>query len=305
MAVGDLLRKFKFPSKILPKGVLRRIEVMLTNAKISFSAQEWMGIFSILAVLTLLAGSIAYSNKAGVAGFFAWIFLMFIIPKMLADKRRAKVEEALPDALHHMAVAIRSGLVLESVVVEVAKANYGALSEEFDRITIEIRKGRPLKEALLSFAKRMRSPQVKRAITLLVEGMEAGGSVPDVLEEVAEDLRAIRAIQRERKSLTGQQISFLVMASAFAGPFVMGVVATLPKILAGAGYSGPLKEINLIITALSFYVVAQACAASIMMSIVMYGNAKKSLKFMIPMAIVSFGVFNLVQKMIPGMLKIF
>jgi len=150
---------------------------------------------------------------------------MYIYPRLQADKRRAALEEALPDALHHMAVSIRTGLVLESVIQEISTAEYGVLSDEFAQIVVEMHRGRPLKEALIAFSKRSGSKQVERAMRLLLEGVEAGGPISDVLDEVSDDIRAIRVVQRERKSMTSQQISFLAMASLIAGPFVMGVVA--------------------------------------------------------------------------------
>lgn len=307
----NLLKKFRVPSFLVPKRLLPKIELLLTSANITFSASEWLGIFLTLGIFVFIIGSLLISLPVGIALFLGLQLLMYVIPKVQADKRRSKIEEALPDALHQMAVAIRSGLVLESVIHEIAEAEYGALSEEFARVIVEIRKGRSLKEALLGFAKRSGSAEIKRAITLLLEGIEAGGSVPEVLDEVADDLRAVRAVQRERKALTGQQISFLAMASLMAAPFVMGVVASLPTIMAAGGGGEQIvskemmHDINMVITGLTIYVVGQACSAAMMMSVVMYGNPKKGLKFMIPMGLAAYLVFTLVKKMMPGMIAAF
>lgn len=302
----EILKKFRVPSFLVPKRLLPKIELLLTSANITFSAREWIGIFIVLAIFLFVIGSILISLFIGIALFVFSFLLMYIIPKVQADKRRSKIEEALPDALHQMAVSIRSGLVLESVINEIAEAEYGPLSEEFTRVIVEIRKGRSLKEALLSFAKRSGSPEIKRATTLLLEGIEAGGSVPEVLDEVADDIRAIRAVQRERKALTGQQISFLAMASLMAAPFVMGIVASLPTIMAGVGggivTKSMMRQINMITQGLTFYVVGQACSSSIMMAVIMFGSPKKGIKFMIPMGLAAYAIFFMVKKFIPGMI---
>ncbi len=302
----EILKKFRVPSFLVPKRLLPKIELLLTSANITFSAREWIGIFIVLAIFLFVIGSILISLFIGIALFVFSFLLMYIIPKVQADKRRSKIEEALPDALHQMAVSIRSGLVLESVINEIAEAEYGPLSEEFTRVIVEIRKGRSLKEALLSFAKRSGSPEIKRATTLLLEGIEAGGSVPEVLDEVADDIRAIRAVQRERKALTGQQISFLAMASLMAAPFVMGIVASLPTIMAGVGggivSKSMMRQINMITQGLTFYVVGQACSSSIMMAVIMFGSPKKGIKFMIPMGLAAYAIFFMVKKFIPGMI---
>ncbi len=302
----EILKKFRVPSFLVPKRLLPKIELLLTSANITFSAREWIGIFITLAIFLFVIGLILISLFIGIALFVFSFLLMYIIPKVQADKRRSKMEEALPDALHQMAVSIRSGLVLESVINEIAEAEYGPLSEEFMRVIVEIRKGRSLKEALLSFAKRSGSPEIKRAMTLLLEGIEAGGSVPEVLDEVADDIRAIRAVQRERKALTGQQISFLAMASLMAAPFVMGIVASLPTIMASVGggivTKSMMRQINMITLGLTFYVVGQACSSSIMMAVIMFGSPKKGIKFMIPMGLAAYVIFFMVKKFIPGMI---
>jgi flagellar protein FlaJ len=309
--IAQLIRKIKIPQFLVPTRVMRQMEFLLASANITFSAVEWMGIFSALGFLLFLVGTLIFSPLVGVGFFGASMLLMFILPRLQADKRRGQIEASLPDALHHMSVAIRTGLVLESVIQEVAEAEYGALSEEFSRVVMEMRRGRPLKDALLAFSKRTNSKEIERAMRLLLEGVESGGPISEVLDEVSEDMRAVRMVQRERKTSTSQQISFLAMASLMAGPFVMGVVASLPEIMVGAtagmgAEAGmPLEEINIVITALSFYVVAQACSAAIMMGVVMYGDFKKGFKFTIPMGIAAYIVFSLIKIMMPGMVGAF
>jgi flagellar protein FlaJ len=243
---------------------------------------------------------------------------MVMIPRMRADKRKGQVEDALPDALHHMSVAIKTGLVLESVIAEISEADYGPLSEEYAQVVLEIKRGRTLRDAFLNFAVRSGSKDIVRAINLLVEGMESGGPISDVLEEVSEDMRSVKEVKAERKTFTSQQISFLAMASLIAGPFVMGVVGALPQIMeaamaqAGGGGGGgaavpevDMGEIYKVVTALSFYVIAQAVASAIMMGVIMFGEFKRGFKYMIPMAIVAYTVYSAVKYIMPSAVAIF
>lgn len=304
----NLVKKLRVPEGLLPRYTSGRIEAMLTSARINFSAREWVGIFLVLGVVLFLVGAV-FSLLTGSLLFVFSTALIFLIPKIRINKRSAVITEVLPDVLHHMAVSVRTGLVLESVVGEIAEAEYGALSEEFSQMVVEMKRGRLLKEAMLGFSKRSGSKEVERALRLLLEGVEFGGPIADVLDEVSEDMKAVRMIQRERRSMTSQQVSFLAMASLLAGPFVMGVVAALPTIMAGAtaGYGEsqlPLAQIGGIITALSFYVVAQACSASIMIGVVMYGDFKKGFKFMLPMALVAYTIFFLIKSVMPKALAV-
>ncbi len=294
--------RITIPRRLIPKKVLRNFEISLANSGMPFSGAEWITIWSILSSFIFILATIFFNIFIGIAGVIVGMAAMSVLPVMRADKRRSMIEDSLPDALHHMAVAVRTGLVLESVIQEISEADYGPLSEEFARVTLEIRRGRPLKEALLAFARRTRSKDIQRIMRLILEGVEAGGPIADVLDEVSENMRAIKMIKRERKSATSQQISFLAMAALFAGPFVMGVVGGLPNVMsavAGDMSDFPLEEIRGIVGALTFYVFAQAVAAGLMMGVTMYGDFKKGLKFGPPMGIVAVLLFIAVSKVMP------
>ncbi|RMF91352.1 MAG: hypothetical protein D6733_01325 [Methanobacteriota archaeon] len=300
--------RIAIPRRLIPKKILRRFEISLAQAGMPFSGAEWITIWLVITLVLFGLATAIFNVFIGLAGAIVGIAAMYILPVMRADKRRSMIEEVLPDALHHMAVAVRTGLVLESVIQEVSEAEYGPLSEEFGRVTLEIRRGRPLKEALLAFGRRTRSKDIQRIMRLILEGVEAGGPIADVLEEVSENMRAIKMIQRERKSATSQQISFLAMASLFAGPFVMGVVGGLPDVMtqvAGEFADFPITEIKAIVGALSFYVFAQAVAAGLMMGVTMYGDFKKGFKFMIPMGVFATVVFMAVRKVMPRLVTAF
>lgn len=305
----NLIRRIRIPRFLVPKRFLGSMEIALAKANITFSAVEWIGMFSALGFILLLIGTFVSSLFAGLALFITCIACMIMLPIVQADKRRAKIEKPLPDALHHMSVAIRTGLVVESVIKEIADGNYGALSDEFSRISIEMKKGRPLKEALLAFSKRSGSKEVGRAMRLVIEGIESGGPISEVLDEVSDDLRAVRMIQRERKTATSQQASFLAMACLMAGPFVMGVVAALPTIMTGMAGEGMfsrvlMQEIQGVVTALSYYVFAQAFSGGLLMGVIMYGDFKKGVKYGIPMGMVAYVIFLAIKKVMPGMVMI-
>jgi len=309
--LSQVLRKIRVPKALMPKKLLTALEVSLSNAAIAFSAAEWLSLFVFAGIFFFIVATVILSPFHGLAMFFSIMALMFIYPNAQAGKRKSAIEASLPDALHHMSVAIRTGLVLESVIKEVSESGYGALSEEFAQVVVEMNRGRSLKDAMLGFAKRSGSKDIQRTMRLVLEGLEFGGPISDVLEEVSVDMKAVQYIQRERKTLTSQQISFLAMACLMSGPFVMGVVASLPVIMqdmamgAGGMMAFPLDEINKVVSALTFYVAAQAVAGGIMMGVIMFGDMKKGLKFAGPMALIAYIIFRLVQFAMPHALKMF
>lgn len=306
--LSSAMKKIKIPKRLLPEKFLKQTDVALVRGHISFSAQEWIGMFVFIGLILALPVGLLISPLYGIAVFIVALVLMMMVPRMKADSRRAQVEDALPDALHHMSVAIRTGLVLESVLQEISEADYGALSEEYAQVVLEIKRGRPLRDAFLNFAARSGSKEIKRAVYLLLEGIESGGPISDVLEEVSEDMRAVKEVKRERKTSTSQQISFLAMASLMAGPFVMGVVASLPQIMetamAGSGTMS-MDEFYAVVDALTFYVMAQAAGCGIMMGVIMFGEFKSGFKYMLPMAIAAYFIYSVVRYVMPGMVSTF
>jgi Flp pilus assembly protein TadB len=305
------IKRIKIPKKLMPDKFLKQTDAALARAKISFSAQEWASVFSLVGFVLFVLLTLIFNPLYGIVGFGVAIVLMIMIPRMKAEKRKGQVEDSLPDALHHMSVAIKTGLVLESVIAEIGGADYGPLSEEFAQVVLEIKRGRTLRDAFLNFAIRSGSKDIIRAVNLLLEGMESGGPISDVLEEVSEDMRATKEVKQERKTFTSQQISFLAMASLMAGPFVMGVVGALPKIMeaamaqSGGAQALDMGEIYKVVDALTFYVVAQAVSSAVMMGVIMFGEFKSGLKYAIPMGIVAYVVYSVVKYIMPSAVSVF
>ncbi|MBU2560411.1 type II secretion system F family protein [archaeon] len=308
------IKKIKIPKKLMGEKFIKQTDLALARAKISFSAQEWAGMFVIIGIVLFLVLTVIFNIIYGVVGFGISLALMVMWPRMQADKRKGAIEDSLPDALHHMAVAIKTGLVLESVIMEIGEADYGPLSEEFAQVVLEIKRGRTMRDAFLNFALRSGSKDIVRAINLLLEGMESGGPISDVLDEVSEDMKSTKEVKQDRKTFTSQQISFLAMASLMAGPFVMGVVGALPEIMeaamagAGGGAGAPavdMAEIYQVVDALTVYVILQAISSAIMMGVIMFGEFKSGVKFMIPMAIIAYSVYSVVKYIMPSAVSIF
>ncbi|MFQ5887622.1 MAG: hypothetical protein ACE5HY_02875, partial [Candidatus Hydrothermarchaeales archaeon] len=142
--------KLTIPKRLVPEKFINGLDRKMIDADMAFSGIEWLTIWIVIGVILSLIPILISrflgigSPFLGLAVFIIALALMVMIPSMKAEKRKSSIEEMLPDALHHMAVAVRTGLVLESVIQEISEADYGALSFEFGRVTVEIRRGRPL-----------------------------------------------------------------------------------------------------------------------------------------------------------------
>ncbi|WP_455391454.1 type II secretion system F family protein [[Eubacterium] cellulosolvens] len=115
------------------------------------------------------------------------------------NTRIVKLEERLADFLRDLAEASRSGQTLHEAIITASGGEYGELLPEIKKMARQISWGVSATEALNKFSERVKTPLVKRAVTLINEASSAGGDVSRVLEAAANDTKEIQMLQRERK----------------------------------------------------------------------------------------------------------
>jgi archaeal flagellar protein FlaJ len=216
-----------------------------------------------------------------------YIFLMM-------ERRVDAIEQTTPDFLRQIASLLRAGVGLETALEDVAKHGGGPLNDELKRAVIEIKIGRTFDDAILSMGERLQSKNLDRTFRMILEGRRAGGSLSDVIETVAEDLRAVLALQRERKANVMMSVMFLIIAAIIAAPFALGMITVYSSFIESLGKSNPLLGASVI--ASTGYIIIHSIIAGLLIGVIMYGSARKGIKFAIPLAIAAYGIFFVVGK---------
>ncbi|MEM0358409.1 MAG: type II secretion system F family protein [Candidatus Hadarchaeales archaeon] len=294
--MGMVKRAAEISKRFLPSGFLEKIDRKLLSTGILLSAEEYAGICFLFSLVGgVVAGSLAFLFLS--PSLFLPFFLLgavatflggtFGVPSYLVQRRAAKLERELPDALRQMASTLRAGMSIDVAMEEVARSGYGVLSAEFERALAEVRRGRPLVEALWAISLRSGSPLCERAFGLLIEGIERGVALADVLQAVARDIGEVHALQRERRATTTQQVLFLVAVSLFACPFILGLTVSIGK--GGGGVRMP-EGMDFIVLG---YILIQASLCSLAVGIVRYGKVSKGLTFLVPFVVAAALVFKL------------
>ena len=144
---------------------------------------------------------------------------------MLARRRVASVDTALPEALEAMARSLRSGASLPTAVEETSEAVGAPLAEGLGEIATIAGRGRPLALAIERWANATRGDGVPLAAAALALGAELGGTAARSLDAVADTLRDRNAVRNEVRALSTQaRASAAVIALA---PIVFSAVVAL------------------------------------------------------------------------------
>jgi flagellar protein FlaJ len=174
------------------------------------------------------------------------------------------------------------------------------LIDELKRAVIEIKLGGTFESALTSMGERLKSKNLDRTFRMILEGRRVGGSLSDVIETVAEDLRAVLALKRERRANVMMSVMFLLISALIAAPFALGMIMTYSSFIGSLGKVNPLLDSAA--TAATGYIIIHSIIAGILIGIVLYGSARKGVKYALLLAPAAFLIFYAIKTLAPMVL---
>lgn len=190
--------------------------------------------FSIKAEVTLAYVLIAVF-LLWTAGFFLLLVLLWIIFYMAADlsiyKRRVGIENVLPDFLQLTSANVRAGMPIDQALWHAIRPNFGVLAKEMEDVAKQTMSGTSLEEALCSFAAKYDSTILKRSVSLLIEGLNAGGEIGELLEKIALNIEDMRIMQKEMSASVTTYAIFIGFAAIVGAPFLLALSSQLLEII--------------------------------------------------------------------------
>ena len=227
------------------------------------------------------------------------ILPFFIVPGLFTyivvvqERRAQKIEKSAPDFLRQLASMLQVGLSFENAMEDMSQYGQGPLYDEMRRAIIEIRMGRNFDDAWRAMAKRLKSKELERVFGIILDARKSGSSISGVISDVADDLRDLLALKRERKSAVMMSVMFLLIAAIIATPFAIGMVSVYSGFMQSYG-----MESQIILTAPlagEIYMIIHSVIVAFIIGIIMYGDVKKGVKFSLPLATVSFAIFYFIS----------
>ena len=186
----------------------------------------------------------AFVSKGGSA---FWLYVVaggiggYIGPSMYIDKRikSRKVEHRMgfPDFMDLLVVCADSGLSMEASLERVGHElgdSYPSLTANIHMTNLEIRAGRPLKDALERFANRLALEEARAFATLINQSIDIGSSITDALRVYSDDMRHKRLSYAEEKAYAlPAKLSVPMMVCIFPVLFVVILLPVFVKLHVG------------------------------------------------------------------------
>ena len=140
---------------------------------------------------------------AGIVGFAGWKLPRWYF-SMLVRRRQAAFESKLLDLTSGLANALKSGMAFPQALERISSRMAGAMKEELSIVLREYRLGLDMPDVLDRLVERMPCEDAKLLSASVRLTMKTGGSLSDVLGEMAEMIRRRRDFAEKLKTLTAQ-----------------------------------------------------------------------------------------------------
>lgn len=171
---------------------------------------------------------LTYLMLLGAAGGFCLPLI-----KILSDRNRrfAKIEEQMPDALDLIKRALKAGHPFSQTLKLVAEDMNEPIAHEFDLLFSEVNYGGDMRNALLSMLERVPSVSVMALVTAVLVQKDTGGNLAETFERITAVIRGRFKLARRVRTLSAEgRMSAWILALV---PLILfgGISFTSPEYL--------------------------------------------------------------------------
>lgn len=208
-------------------GLAASIGLRLDRASVALQPHEWLVLRVCGAIAAAAAGALLLRHL--VFGLLVGGLLGWVAPGLWLRVREARrvraFSDTLPDTLHVVASALRSGFSLPQALAAAHENATQPMASELGRSLAAARIGAPLEDELEHIASRMRSEDWRWAVMAIRIQRSVGGNLAEVLMTTARTLRERAAVVRQVRALSAEgRLSAYVLISL---PLVLAAVLLL------------------------------------------------------------------------------
>ena len=177
-----------------------------------------------------------------------WLFVIvaaivgYVGPSVYIDRRitSRKLEHraGFPDFMDLLVVCADAGLSMEAAFERIGREmgdSYPSLTANIHMTNLEIRAGRPLKDALERFADRLAIEEARAFAVLINQSIDLGSSITDALRVYSDDMRHKRLSLAEEKAYAlPVKLSLPMMICIFPVLFVVILLPIFVRLYTGS-----------------------------------------------------------------------
>lgn len=244
--------------------------------------------------------------------FSLWILFYFAVDLKIF-RRKVDIEDVLPDFLQLTASNINAGMTIDKALWFAVRPRFGVLAKEIETVAKETISGVDLKMALERFAARYDSVILKRSISMLNEGIEAGGEIGDLLNRIAANIREQKAMLKEMSASVTTYVIFITFATVAAAPFLFALSGVLIEVVQnlGSAFGSTTNVASSVGIALSFSgtgvsqsdfrvfavvsLIITSLFSAMMVSTIKKGNIKSGVKYIPIFIVISLTLYVVAQ----------
>jgi len=249
--------------------------------------------------------------------------MFYIAVDLKIFRRKVDIEEVLPDFLQLTASNINAGMTIDKALWYAVRPRFGVLAKEIEVVAKETMGGVDLKVALERFASRYDSLILKRAISMINEGVEAGGKIGDLLNRVAANIQEQKSLMKEMSANVTTYVIFITFATVAAAPLLFALSGVLIEVVQnlGSALGGTTNVASSVGIALSFSgtgvsqtdfrifatvsLVITSFFSAMMVSTIKKGNVKSGIRYIPVFIAISLALYFISQKMAGKLLGLF
>ena len=314
---------FRLITNWFPKKFRSNFNSLVIYSRLNFNKEKFLGFFAVMSLTIAILLSFIIAFLFDVGFFLVFLITFFVIEigsyfalSLKADSVGKAVEDILPDALQLMTSNLRAGLTTDKALLLAARPEFGALSFELDRIGRILALGGNISEALLDMSKRIKSEKFRKSILLIVSGLESGGEITDLLDQVANNLRQERFVDEKIRTNVLMYVIFIFVAIGVGAPMLFGLSSFLISVLqenlanieipentnVPITFSKITLSSSYIVTFSVISLVTSAILGSLVLGLIKNGKEKKGVKLIPVLVILSLFVFFLARFLIKTLL---
>lgn len=314
-----LRRTYKGVESILPRFYTDHIRQSMIFAGVEMNYRDWIGFFFLYSIATGLTAAIVTYLILFIDWYYllliiAGVFLLFhgVSELLLVLSKRSRtvfIEKIVPDVLSLLSSNLKSGMTIDQALLLSNRAEFGKFREDLAKASKETLAGKTLGEALFQISDTIDSQLFRKTVNLIVEGINSGGELSSLLENIAGDIRGMEVLRKEIRASILMYTFILFVAAGFGAPMLFGVslyeVETLsglselttgieiPNEISFITFQGSSLDISFLRIIIILSLAINSTFGGLMYGVLETGSAKDGVR-MIPFFVaLSLGVFFL------------